>query len=155
MDHSQEPISLGQAVSRGFMMRCPHCGTGRLFGRFLKVVDHCASCGEVFSHHRADDFPPYLVMTIVGHVVVAAVLAIEMRYAPAIWLQFLIWLPVTLLSAVALLQPVKGAIVGMQWQLGMHGFALSKSLRDAAVDDAPSAPRPALAFGADPVIRKG
>jgi uncharacterized protein (DUF983 family) len=117
-----------------------------LFGRFLTVVGQCPACGEDFSHHRADDFPPYLVMMIVGHAVVPAVLALEMSYAPAIWLQFLIWLPVTLVSALALLQPVKGAIVGMQWQIGMHGFAQSKHGRLAAVEHHPAirpAPREA------------
>jgi hypothetical protein len=46
-----------------------------------------------------------------------------------VWLQLLIWLPATLVSALALLQPVKGAIVGLQWQLGMQGFAESKLRR--------------------------
>jgi len=46
-----------------------------------------------------------------------------------LWLQLLIWLPVTTLSALALLQPTKGAIVGLQWQLGMHGFETSKLRR--------------------------
>ena len=124
-----EPGSAAEAVWRGFTMKCPNCGHGKLFRRFLKVVDRCPACGEELFHHRADDFPPYLVMMIVGHAVVPAVLALEMAYAPPIWLQFLIWLPVTLVSALALLQPVKGAIVGMQWQLGMHGFALSKQRR--------------------------
>ena len=41
------------------------------------------------------------------------------------------WLPVTLFASLALLQPTKGAIVGMQWQLGMHGFEASKLRREA------------------------
>jgi uncharacterized protein (DUF983 family) len=65
----------------------------------------------------------------VGHVIVPAILAVETAYAPALWLQLLIWLPVTALSALALLQPTKGAIVGLQWQLGMHGFETSKLRR--------------------------
>jgi hypothetical protein len=44
-------------------------------------------------------------------------------------LQLAIWLPVTLFSSLALLQPVKGAIVGLQWQTGMHGFEHSKKRR--------------------------
>jgi uncharacterized protein (DUF983 family) len=32
------------------------------------------------------------------------------------------WLPLTAILAVALLQPVKGAIVGLQWSYRMHGF---------------------------------
>ncbi len=81
------------------------------------------------AHHCADDFPAYLVIAAVGHVIVPAILAVETAYAPALWLQLLIWLPVTTLSALALLQPTKGAIVGLQWQLGMHGFETSKLRR--------------------------
>jgi len=127
--HAHEPVSLAQAMWRGFKMRCPNCGTGRLFGRFLKVVDHCPECGEELFHQRADDFPPYLVIFAVGHVVVTAVLAVEIDYAPPIWLQFLVWLPVTFFAALALLQPVKGAVVALQWQLGMGGFEASKLCR--------------------------
>ena len=110
-------------------MRCPHCGQGTLFGHFLKVADHCPKCAEELFHHCADDFPAYLVIAAVGHVIVPAILAVETAYAPALWLQLSIWLPVTTLSALALLQPTKGAIVGLQWQLGMHGFETSKLRR--------------------------
>jgi len=80
-------------------------------------------------HHCADDFPAYVVIAAVGHVIVPAILVVETAYAPALWLQLLIWLPITTLSALALLQPTKGAIVGLQWQLGMDGFDPSKRRR--------------------------
>ena len=34
-----------------------------------------------------------------------------------------VWPVFTLLFALVLLQPVKGAVVGLQYALGMHGFA--------------------------------
>jgi uncharacterized protein (DUF983 family) len=129
MGLQQPPVSLTEALWRGFKMRCPNCDKGRLFGRFLKVADHCSECGEVFFHHRADDFPAYLVIVIVGHVLVPAALIVEVAYSPPMWLDVLIWPPLTAVLAVALLQPVKGAIVGMQWQMGMHGFAPGKERR--------------------------
>jgi uncharacterized protein (DUF983 family) len=125
------PVSLARAVWRGFRGRCPHCGEGRLFPHFLKVADHCEACGEELFHQRADDFPAYLVIVMVGHAVVPAILAVEMAYAPPIALQLAVWLPVTLFASLALLQPTKGAIVGLQWQTGMHGFAKAKGRRDA------------------------
>jgi len=128
------PVSLAQAMWRGFTMKCPHCGEGHLFGRFLKVADHCEVCGEDFTPQRADDFPAYLVIIVVGHVVVPAMLSLEMAYAPPAWLQAAIWIPMTLFSALALLQPTKGAIVGLQWQLGMEGFAESKRRREFQVN---------------------
>ena len=133
MNPDAEPVSLTEAMRRGFMLRCPNCGKGRLFGRFLKVVDRCAACGEVLSHHRADDFPAYLVIVIVGHLLVPAALITEVAYSPPLWLHALLWLPLTAISAVALLQPVKGAVVGMQWQTGMHGFAPAKERRLAGI----------------------
>jgi uncharacterized protein (DUF983 family) len=125
-----KPITLPQAMARGFAMRCPNCGRGHLFGRFLKVANSCEACSKDFTAQRADDFPAYLVIVVVGHVVVPALLAVEMAYAPPVWLQLLIWLPVTLFSSLVLLQPTKGAIVALQWQTGMHGFEESWQRRN-------------------------
>jgi uncharacterized protein (DUF983 family) len=129
MPHS---ISFFKALSRGFAMKCANCGKGHLFRRFLKVADACEVCGEDFTAQRADDFPAYLVIIVVGHIVVPALLAVEVAYAPPAWLQLAIWLPLTLFSALALLQPTKGAIVALQWQTGMHGFEDAKRRRETA-----------------------
>jgi uncharacterized protein (DUF983 family) len=120
---------------RGFRCRCPKCGKGHLFGKYLKVADHCEECGEEFHHHRADDFPAYLVIIVVGHIIVPAILAVESAYSPPYWLQLLIWLPLTLVSSLALLQPTKGAIVGLQWQMACM---VLKQLRSVGWSNLPS-----------------
>jgi uncharacterized protein (DUF983 family) len=112
----------GQAMMRGLCGHCPNCGRGHLFRAFLKVVDHCAACGEALHHQRADDAPAYFVILITGHIVVPLTLAVEVMFAPPYWLHLLIWLPLTLALAIGLLQPVKGAIIGWQWAHYMHGF---------------------------------
>jgi uncharacterized protein (DUF983 family) len=110
------------AMARGWRGRCPACGEGKLFRAFLKTNDNCSECGQVFSHHRADDLPAYLVIVIVGHIVVPIMLMVETNYSPPVILQLAIYLPITLVSALLLLQPVKGAVVGLQWAFRMHGF---------------------------------
>jgi uncharacterized protein (DUF983 family) len=110
------------ALKRGFRCRCPRCGQGKLFRAFLKVDNNCSVCGLDFTPHRADDLPAYLVIVIVGHIVVPTALFIETDYSPPVWLQLAIYLPLTLVLSLALLQPVKGAVVGVQWALHMHGF---------------------------------
>jgi uncharacterized protein (DUF983 family) len=107
---------------RGFLGRCPNCGEGKMFRKFLKVVDRCEVCGEELHHHRADDAPAYFVIAIVGHVVVALAFIVEVAFWPPIWVSLALWLPLTLIMAVALLQPIKGALVGLQWSYRMHGF---------------------------------
>src|ERR1041384_6751635 len=76
-------LPLKTALWRGLAGRCPHCGQGRMFGAFLKVADSCDVCGEELHHQRADDFPAYLVIVLVGHLVVPLVLHVEMAYEPA------------------------------------------------------------------------
>ena len=76
--------------------------------------------------------PAYIVMSIVGHIVVGLLLWVEFRYGWPTWLHLSIWLPLTLALTLALLQPVKGFIVALQWALKMHGFAESRK-RQAAM----------------------
>ncbi|MBV9904232.1 MAG: DUF983 domain-containing protein [Alphaproteobacteria bacterium] len=116
---------------RGLFGRCPSCGEGGMFRAFLKVADACPACGEELHHHRADDFPAYLVIVIVGHIVVGLTLAVEAAFGWPLWLHALVWLPVTLGMALVLIQPVKGAVVAFQWQHGMEGFGPAKRAREA------------------------
>lgn len=112
-----------EAMKRGFRGRCPHCGQGKLFQKFLKTVDHCAICGEEFHHHRADDLPAYIVIFFVGHLVVAGLMSAEQHSEWPIVVHAILWPALTVILSLALLQPVKGAIVGLQWAMRMHGFA--------------------------------
>ena len=66
-----------------------------MFSRFLKVADRCPVCGEELFHQRADDFPAYLVIVLVGHTVVPLALLVETEFAPALWLQVALWVPLT------------------------------------------------------------
>ncbi len=135
-----EPATPGgyQPVWRGFTCRCPRCGEGRLFRKFLKVGHVCSSCGQEFHHHRADDFPPYIVMFVVGHVLGYGIYVSEMKFdGLPLWLHATLWPTLAILMCVGLLQPVKGAVVGLQYALGMHGFgqAADRAGRSRAGDE--------------------
>ena len=53
---------------------------------------------------------------------VGLVLAVEIAYRPALWVHAALWLPLTVILTLVLLPSVKGALVGLQWALRMHGF---------------------------------
>ena len=115
--------SLREAMTRGFIGRCPSCGRGRLFSSYLKVVNTCEVCGEPLSGHRADDAPAYVTLLIVAHVVGAGILMSDeiWPHSSLVWVA-IFWLTVTVVASVLILPRAKGAIVGQQWALGMHGF---------------------------------
>ncbi|MFK8251091.1 DUF983 domain-containing protein [Ancylobacter terrae] len=133
------PRNVGSAMKRGFRLRCPACGEGSLYASYLRTQAHCPSCNEELWHHRADDAPPYMVITIVGHIIVPLVLAVEMAWHPSQWLHMAVWLPLTLILALVLLPPVKGALVGYQWALRMHGFDPASDEYDPVPPGAPAA----------------
>ena len=110
------------AVKRGFLGRCPHCGEGKLFRAFLKPVDRCAVCDEDYTHQRADDLPAYLAIVIVGHVAVGGFMATDQSVTWSSWVHLAIWTPLTLIMTMAIIQPIKGAVIGWQWGARMHGF---------------------------------
>lgn len=131
----REERSLVQSMLRSLRGRCPTCGEGRLFRGFIKPVDACGHCGEEMHHQRADDLPPYLAIFIVGHIVVGGYMFGERLLDLNIWQHMVIWVPITLVMTLLIMQPLKGAVIGLQWALGMHGFGGEKDMPAGEFDD--------------------
>lgn len=110
---------LTRSVFRGAKGRCPACGEGRLFWRYLKVSHHCPRCDHDLARYRADDGPAYLTILLIGHLIVAPLL-----FFPIVWQSPAIYsVPILLGSLAALtllaLPVVKGAWIGLMYALGM------------------------------------
>ncbi len=114
---------LGLAVRRGLAGRCPNCGEGRLFRAYLKVNDACPACGEDFTPQRADDAPAYVTILIVGHFVVAGIVAAEDIWPDSpVLVDAFVWAALAVALSLFILPRVKGALIGYQWAVRMHGF---------------------------------
>ena len=118
--------STSDAMWRGFKLKCPACGEGKLMRGYLKVVDICPHCREDLSHQQTDDAPPYFTILLVGHIVIPALLTVETIWHPAMWLDFAIFLPMIVILSLLLLPRIKGSVVGLQWAMGLHGFGVAK-----------------------------
>ena len=121
-DISPDDRPTGRAMLRGARGRCPACGEGRLFTRYLKVADHCPACNEALHHQRADDGPAYLTVLIVSHLGAPLLLASFIAWRPSA--ATMIWsfgIGAIVLSLI-LLPIMKGGMVGLQWARRMHGF---------------------------------
>ncbi len=106
-------------IRRGLACRCPTCGQGRLFNGFLKIRNPCEVCGADNTIYPSDDFPPYLTILVVGHLVVPLLVWSDAAYTPSLWLQAAIWLPVTTILCLLLLPVMKGATSGLCWAVGL------------------------------------
>jgi uncharacterized protein (DUF983 family) len=117
---SQHP-SMPTALVRGALGRCPRCGQGALFRRYLKMVDCCSACGEAYGHFRTDDAAPWLTILVVGHVIVPIVLIFEQTLQLAMGLTLAIWLPVIVVLTLLLLPRCKGVIAALMWAVKAEG----------------------------------
>lgn len=122
-----EQRNLRAAMLKGMRLRCPNCGQGRLFAGYLKVAPACSECGLDFTPQRADDGPAYIVILLVCHI---AGLGLHFLYKPLLDNPLALALILSagaLVLALALLPPVKGAIVAIQWAKQMHGFGTKQA----------------------------
>lgn len=120
MEAMSEPhpsASVFKGLKRGLQHRCPNCGDGRLYRRYLKVEPVCEACGHELGLYPADDGPAYFTILLVGHVIVAPMLIFPWIWEASPWLVAPVTLiPLTTLTLVALPR-VKGAVIGMLWAI--------------------------------------
>jgi uncharacterized protein (DUF983 family) len=102
-------------LKRGAQGQCPNCGQGRLFRAYLKIRPNCEICGHDNGQYPADDSPPYFTILIVGHIIVAPLLAFNfiLTWPAALLLATL--LPALSILTLTILPIVKGAVVGVLW----------------------------------------
>ena len=126
----QLPASVWQAMLRGALRRCPRCGEGELFRKWLKPVDACARCGLDISGQRADDLPAYIGIFVTGHLLAPVIITLVTSFDLSAWALLAIIIPLAVVMLIGLLQPSKGAVIGLQWWNGMHGFRKERRPED-------------------------
>ncbi len=70
---------------------------------------------------QADDFPAYIGIFVVGHLLAPVVIAMISGGVSA-WLTLAILLPVAVAMLLAMLQPTKGAVIAFLWWHGIGAF---------------------------------
>ena len=123
------------AIKKGLKCKCPSCGDASAFNGYLEIKQECENCNEVLGNHQADDFPPYMTIFIVGHIIVGLILMVERSTDWSTGTHLALWIPLTIILSLVLLRPFKGAVVGLQWALRMHGFGSGDEFVSADNED--------------------
>lgn len=101
-----------KAVARGLRGRCPNCGEGALFYRYLKVSPACPACGHDLDQYPSDDGPAYFTILLVGHLAVAPLLVFPFVWkAPVALVIPGLLIPVGVFTLL-LLPRIKGGVIG-------------------------------------------
>ncbi|NQV20491.1 MAG: DUF983 domain-containing protein [Rhodospirillales bacterium] len=100
----------------GITRRCPRCGKGRLYDRYLVVRQACGDCGLDYTEVDTGDGPAVFIILIVGFLVVGAALAVEMTFQPPYWLHLVLWLPLILILSLGMLPLLKATFVALAYR---------------------------------------
>ena len=106
----------GSPFGAGIRCRCPACGRGALFRGFLTVVPECGVCGQDLRAHEEGDGPAVFAILVLGAVMVALALLAEVHFRPPLWLHAVLWTPLTVAGAMALLRPLKATLIALQFR---------------------------------------
>ena len=96
--------------------RCPRCGKGSLFRGYLTLSPSCQICGLDFAGFEAGDGPAVFVILIVGAIVAGGALITEVAFQPPYWIHAVIWGPALVILSLALLRPLKAALIVLQYK---------------------------------------
>jgi len=108
-----EPLSL---LATALKCRCPRCGRGKLYAGLLQVAKECPHCGLDLAAQDAGDGPAVFVVFILGAIVVGLALLVEVTFEPPLWVHIVLWTPVILGGAIALLRPLKAALIALEYR---------------------------------------
>lgn len=96
--------------------QCPRCNAATLFAGPVRFAPSCRACGLDFDQFNVGDGPAAFLTLIVGAVIVALALTLELKVHPPVWLHLVLWTPLTILAVVGALRVAKGALLILEYR---------------------------------------
>ena len=100
---------------------CPRCGARSLFANdglmgVAKFAPRCRACGLDFSSFNVGDGPAAFLTLIVGALITALAIGLELTVHPPFWVHILLWVPLTAAAVVWGLRAGKGLLLAAEYQ---------------------------------------
>lgn len=82
----------------------------------MRFAAACRGCGLDLAQFNVGDGPAAFLTLIIGAVMVAMALVLELKAHPPLWLHILLWTPLTALAVVGALRLAKGALLTLEYR---------------------------------------
>lgn len=119
MSATPEDPSEPEAVQVALKGLCPRCGAPTLFASTIGFADRCTACALDFTAFNVGDGPAAFLTLILGALIVALAIALELSVHPSFWVH-LIWLPVTAAAVLGSLRVSKAALLALEYRNKAH-----------------------------------
>jgi uncharacterized protein (DUF983 family) len=102
-----------QAALRGL---CPRCSAPTLFAGVVSFALRCARCDLDLGQFNVGDGPAAFLIMIVGAIVTALAVIVQLSFEPPFWVHILLWFPLTAALVVGLLRIAKAALLVLEYR---------------------------------------
>lgn len=96
--------------------RCPRCSNASLFAGWVRFAEQCRACKLDFTQFNVGDGPAAFLILIVGGVIVALALTLQLSLEPPFWVHVLLWVPLTTLLVIYCLRLSKAALLILEYR---------------------------------------
>ncbi len=80
------------------------------------MAARCRVCDLDLTKQDSGDGPAVFIIFILGFVIVPLALWLELAVVPPMWVHVILWPPLIILGALALLRPMKGIMIALQYR---------------------------------------
>jgi uncharacterized protein (DUF983 family) len=95
---------------------CPQCGASTVFDGWIKFAPKCGACGLDFSAFNVGDGPAAFLTLIIGTIVVAGAVTLQLSVEPPFWVHLLIWPVLTLALVIGGLRMAKAVLLQSEYR---------------------------------------
>lgn len=95
---------------------CPRCGSKTLFASVAGFAPRCRVCGLDLEAFNVGDGPAAFLILIVGAVMVALAITVELSFGPPWWVHVMLWLPLTTAAVIFSLRVAKGLLLALEYR---------------------------------------
>lgn len=103
-------------LQSGLAGACPRCGARTLFSGMASFAPRCRACGLDFASFNVGDGPAAFLTLLIGTLVVALAVILELSAHPPFWVHILLWVPLTAAAVVGGLRVAKGMLIALEYR---------------------------------------
>ena len=103
-------------LASGLYGLCPRCGEKTLFANAIKFADRCPACGLDIAAFNVGDGPAAFLTLVIGAIVAALAITLELAVSPTWWIHAVLWPPVTLALILGSLRLAKGWLLALEYR---------------------------------------
>ena len=96
--------------------RCPRCAAPTLFAGLLDFAPSCAKCSLDFTQFTVGDGPAAFLTLIIGTLVTALAIWLQLAAQPPFWVHIVIWVPLSIILVIVGLRISKAALLKAEYR---------------------------------------